>query len=489
MSGALAPTPILDAVEGFGGSIVDLDRGKVVDSDDLRRASYELEKLFRAGGLRSGDRPVLAIGNGPTFIATLSAILRAGGSPLLLHADTPAAELARTAQRFGANFLITDSLSAAELGAAGFEGREFSRSDWAAGAWARTGLSPASDGFDRGDLAGVPLHPTSGTTGQPKLAVRPGTPAVAEARHYIDAIGIDEDDSILCTIPMSHAYGYGMCVMVPLLSGATVLSMRRFNAKPVVDALAERRVTIYPTVPVLLDVLLVSAADRLLAPRCITSAGAPLRERTAARVKERWGAAVQPLYGTTETGGITVAGPGHDPKAAGSVGPPMKNVSVEVRPVEDPEGRGEEGVGELWVSSPSLMAGYLSPTGVDRSPIVDGWFNTGDLARIDERGDVRLRGRASEVINVFGNKVLPGEVEEVISLMPQVVEVKVYSAPNRWGSNSVRAAVVATNGVSDRDVRDHCETHLVAYKQPEQVAMLEALPRSPAGKIVLSKLP
>jgi len=486
MSGALAPTPILDAVEGFGGSIVDLDRGKVVDADELRQGSYELEKLFRAGGLSPGDRPVIAIGNGPTFIATLGAILRAGGSPLLLHADSPAAELARTAQRFGANVVITDSLTAVELAAAGVEGREFSCSDWAAGAWARTGPSPDDDG---GDLPGVPLHPTSGTTGQPKLAVRPGNAAVAEARHYIDTIGIDESDTILCTIPMSHAYGYGMCVMVPLLSGATVLSMRRFNAKPVVDALAERRVTIYPTVPVLLDVLLVSVADGLVAPRCITSAGAPLRERTAARVEERWGTAVRPLYGTTETGGITVARPNHDARAAGSVGPPMREVSVDVRPVEDPEGSLEEGVGELWVSSPSLMAGYLSSAGIDRSQIAGGWFNTGDLARIGDRGDVTLLGRASEVINVFGNKVLPSEVEEVISLLPHVAEVKVYSAPNRWGSNSVRAAVVATDGVTDRDVRDHCERHLVSYKQPEQITMLEALPRSPAGKIVLSKLP
>jgi acyl-CoA synthetase (AMP-forming)/AMP-acid ligase II len=489
LGGGLAPTPILDAVEGFRGSIVDLDRGQVVDSDHFRRASYTLEKVFRTGGLSPGDRPVVAIGNGPMFMATLSAILRAGGSPLLLHADSPAAELGRTAQRFGANFLISDSLSAADLGAAGFEGREFSCSDWASGTWARTGPSPDSDAFDGGDLAGVPLHPTSGTTGQPKLAVRPGSPAVAEARHYIDAIGIDENDSILCTIPMSHAYGYGMCVMVPLLSGATVLSMRRFNAKPVVDALAERRVTIYPTVPLLLDILLVSAADRLVAPRCITSAGAPQRERTAARVKEQWGAAVRPLYGTTETGGITVARPNHDTRAVGSVGPPMKNVSVEVRPVEDPQGSIEEGVGELWVSSPSLMAGYLSPTGIDRSSIANGWFNTGDLARIDERGEVRLLGRASEVINVFGNKVLPGEVEEVISLLPGVAEVKVYSAPNRWGSNSVKAAVVATDGATDRDVRDHCETHLVSYKRPEGIVMLDALPRSPAGKIVLSKLP
>jgi acyl-CoA synthetase (AMP-forming)/AMP-acid ligase II len=489
VSGTLTSGPILDAVEELRGSVVDLDRRKAVSADDLRWASYELETQFRANGLGAGDRPVMAIGNGPLFVATLSAILRAGGSPLLLHADSPVAEIARTANRFGANFFVTDSLGVNELEAAGCEGREFSCSDWASGVWARAGESPASAGFDSGALAGVPLHPTSGTTGQPKLAVRPADAAVAEARHYIDTIGIDESDTILCTIPMNHAYGYGMCVMVPLLSGATVLAMRRFNAKPVLDALAERPVTVFPTVPIVLDVLLVAAGDSFDAPRCITSAGAPLRERTAARVKQRWGTTVRPLYGTTETGGITVARADHDASAVGSVGPPMNGVSASVRPAEDAQGSLEKRIGELWIRSDSLMAGYLSAAGIDRSLIVDGWFNTGDLASIDEAGEIKLRGRASEAINVFGNKVLPCEVEEVISLLPQVAEVKVYPAPNRWGSHSIKAAVVSTNGVSDQDVRDHCRKHLVAYKQPEQIIMLERLPRSPAGKIVLSELP
>jgi acyl-CoA synthetase (AMP-forming)/AMP-acid ligase II len=489
VSAAVTSAPILDAVEGFRGSVVDLDRRKVVDADDFRWASYELEKQFRSSGLSGGGRVVMAIGNGPLFVVTLGAILRAGGSPLLLHGDSPAAELARTAHRFGADFVVADSLGANELEAAGCEGREFTCTDWASGVWARTGASPDPAAFDSAGLAGVPLHPTSGTTGQPKLAVRPADAAVAEARHYIDTIDIDETDSILCSIPMSHAYGYGMCFMVPLLSGATVLTMRRFNAKPVVDVLAERRVTLFPTVPIVLDMLLLAAGDSFSAPRCITSAGAPLRERTAARLRQRWGATVRPLYGTTETGGITVARPDHDAAAVGSVGPPMDGVSVSVRPAEDAQGSLEEGIGELWVRSESLMAGYLSATGIDRSLIVDGWFNTGDLASIDEAGEIRLRGRASEAINVFGNKVLPCEVEEVISLLPQVAEVKVYPAPNRWGSHSIKAAVVSTNGMSDQDVKDHCRKHLVDYKQPDQIIMLDKLPRSPAGKIVLSELP
>jgi long-chain acyl-CoA synthetase len=166
----------------------------------------------------------------------------------------------------------------------------------------------------------------------------------------------------------------------------------------------------------------------------------------------------------------------------------MEGVSLRIQPLEDAEGI-EEGVGALAVSSSSMMAGYLSSAGIDRSPISDGWFKTGDLAHLDETGNIVLRGRASDVINSFGHKVLPSEVESVIALLPEVMEVKVYSAPNRWGSNSVKAAVVAADGMTDADIRAHCKKHLVAYKQPGQIVMLEKLPRSPAGKILASQLP
>jgi acyl-CoA synthetase (AMP-forming)/AMP-acid ligase II len=486
VSGPLSPEPILGAFDAVRGAMVDVDRSVVVEPDMLRRAGDELAAALAGDGLGPGDVCLVAVGNGPMFISTLAAILRCGASPLLLHADSPPAELARNAQRHGARGLVTDAQTPADLAEVGVAGRALSCGGWGGGVLGRFADVDAS-GLAGGLHDAVPLHPTSGTTGLPKLAVRPGAAAVAEARHYIDTIGIDSRDTILCAIPMSHAYGYGMCVMVPLLSGATVLSMRRFDARTAARALAERSVTVYPSVPATLDLLLYEAADGLPAPRCITSAGAPLPDRIALAVRKRWGATVRPLYGTTETGGIAVARPDHDPRATASVGPPMTGVSARLR------GEGTDGsdvdAGQLWISSPSLMAGYLSSEGLDEVHVADGWFNTGDLARFDASGNINLRGRASEVINVFGNKVLPSEVEEVIGLLPEVVEVKVYAASNRWGSNSVKAAIVATNGLAAADVKTHCRRHLVSYKQPQRIAMLEKLPRSPAGKIVLSQLP
>src|SRR6185437_10436711 len=113
------------------------------------------------------------------------------------------------------------------------------------------------------ELRAVPLHPTSGTTGMPKVAVRPGYAAIEEARHYVQTIGVTAGDSVAAVAPMCHAYAYGMSVMVPLLTGARVVSTRSFQAGRLLQAIAERQITVLPAVPAMLDVLMFGAGDRL----------------------------------------------------------------------------------------------------------------------------------------------------------------------------------------------------------------------------------
>ena len=488
----LSPDPILDAVESYSGTFVDLDNEAVVGRDEFQGVVQDLETFVRKEGVVPGELVVMAVGNGPMFPATLAAILRTGGSPVLVHADTPLAEVRRVSRRFGARFLFSDLLRESDLSMYGLRGHEISSASWATGVCAELLVGESDPGTaDALRLEGVPLHPTSGTTGTPKLAIRPGAAAVAEARHYVDTIGIDGRDIILCTIPMSHAYGFGMCAMVPLLSGANLVSMRRYNAKVTLRELRRQAVTVYPSAPFAIDLLLIEGGDALPPPPgCITSAGAPLPERTASASEMKWGATVRPLYGTTETGGISVATVDHDSASVNSVGPPMEGVELEVRamaPMEDDGG--ESGVGSLWIRSPSMMSGYLGAGGIDGPMLDEGWFETGDLGFIDEAGNIRLRGRAAEVINVFGLKVLPSEVEEVIALLPQVAEVRVYGRQNRWGSQSVRAAVVTEGQLDEARIRDHCREHLVGYKRPDQIVLLDRMPRTPSGKVVLSELP
>jgi acyl-CoA synthetase (AMP-forming)/AMP-acid ligase II len=134
-----------------------------------------------------------------------------------------------------------------------------------------------------------------------------------------------------------------------------------------------------------------------------------------------------------------------------------------------------------------MMSGYLEPGGINSDMLGAGWFETGDLARIDGKGAIHLQGRLSEVINVLGFKVAPREVEDVIAMLPKVREVKVYGG--RWrGQTVVEAAVVSSGSLEEEAILRHCDRHLVSYKCPSAIRFVEALPRTAAGKVAVQRL-
>jgi long-subunit acyl-CoA synthetase (AMP-forming) len=182
--------------------------------------------------------------------------------------------------------------------------------------------------------------------------------------------------------------------------------MRRFNPEVVRAAVNDMGVSVLPAIPLMLDALLPTDAARLTRrPRILLSAGAPLSRKTFEAFRGSDNLCIRPLYGTTETGGISIAAATDE--FDGSVGPPMKGVEVDLR------GQSEAGLdpqtGILRVRSSSMMAGYLENERVSSSALHDSWFETGDLARIDAQGKIHLEGRLSEVINAFGFKVIPGK--------------------------------------------------------------------------------
>jgi long-chain acyl-CoA synthetase len=482
----LSAAPILDAVERYRGTIFDIEAGEVFSGDAFAKARENLTATLRREGLECGDRVMVALANGPLFIAALTSILACEASPLVVHFKTPPAELQRYAQRFGARFLAAEGTEDFEAGSISKSVQQIRFSDHSGLNWAR--LNVTENEFPGPVLRGVPLHPTSGSTGLPKIALRPGFAAMEEARHYAATMAIDADDTIVAIPPMSHAYGYGMCVMVPLLTGANIVSIRRFSIKLLQQGLAETSPSILPTVPAMLDVLSFGGQTDLSQIRWLLTAGAVLPRRSAEQFAAKTGVIPCPLYGTTETGGISVATRADGRDVDGRVGPSMEGVGVEVRPCEGADDLGPNG-GKLFIRSSSQMAGYLDEHGRITNPASEGWFETGDLARIDDDGTIHLRGRDSEVVNVSGLKVVPCEVEEAITLLPGVLEVKVYAGEHRSGSQIVKAAVAVDGAVSEADIRSHCERHLVYYKRPQVVTLVEALPRTPTGKIIRDQLP
>ncbi len=145
----MSPARILEAVENYRGTIVDLDAGQVIAPARFVAAWHGLARRMVESGLSSGDRVIVAVGNGPLFIAVWAAILAQDGSPVLVHMDTPPAELKRIADRFHARFIVTDAQAERELEAAGIQASTFAGADWAEVVWGDTGRAAETSEFLR----------------------------------------------------------------------------------------------------------------------------------------------------------------------------------------------------------------------------------------------------------------------------------------------------------------------------------------------------
>ena len=202
------------------------------------------------------------------------AVLSAASAPVLLHVETPPAELDRLASRTTRDsHLATPGPKRTWLPSPESVVPLTFAPDATLNFAALTGGS-APDKRSLPPVAGMPLHPTSGTTGIPKLAARHGVAAIAEAAHYQEAMGIGPGDTILCVVPMSHAYGFGTSAMMPLVSGASVVSSRRFQPHAVFQAFRDLDITTFPAVPAMLHLLLVASRGPIARlPRRVLSAG------------------------------------------------------------------------------------------------------------------------------------------------------------------------------------------------------------------------
>ncbi|WP_304116549.1 class I adenylate-forming enzyme family protein [Mycolicibacterium bacteremicum] len=473
------PAELLMSFDTYQGSWTDLGTQQRHTGADLRAGADAAARWLRQWGIESGDRVILSASNSPAFLCALIALLTLDASPLLLHTETPPRELLRIAERAGARAVLSQKVAPALFGEVGVRADRAEVTPWLVFTAAGLDTEPQYR-----DLRGVVLHSTSGTTGRPKLAVRTAASVLADAANYLATLDLDHTDVILGVAPLTHVYAFGMCVATPLLSGMDVVVTDKFNPRIVADAIAECGVSVLPAVPGMLDALLSTHALPACAPRLTFTAGAPLPYPLASRYFEQTGRWPLPLYGTTETGLISVARDQEQAALPDAVGIAAEGVVVRQAPamrshIHD----------TVMVRSASLMAGYLEHGRLDASTFENGWYRTGDLVEPGPRGTLRLRGREHDIVNVGGLKVVPAEVEGVINDLAGVHAVKVYGRTLPGGDEQVNAAVVADARVTEGDIARHCRAHLVYYKRPAVMHLLEELPTTPSGKVLVKELP
>ncbi|MEA2602739.1 MAG: long-chain acyl-CoA synthetase [Acidobacteriota bacterium] len=441
-------------------------RSTVADVDALSRAAGA---VLASSALAPGMPVGIAAANGPGFLASLLALRRAGLAVLLLDARTPETEALRILRALGAPALLRCP-----------DGWPAGPEDWTL---ATVPGSVATTMADRGFPRAGFVKLTSGSTGKPRGIAAPSEALMADDEALVSSMGFTAGDRFLATIPLSHSYGLSS-LAVPALVRGTVLAVPEEGSvyDPFVTA-AATEATFFPTVPAYLDAL-VRMSDPPPRPDClrlVITAGAPLAATTSARFRERFGLPVHVFYGSSECGGICYDREGGAAER-GTVGSPIDGVRVTLEPVEV-EANGDGG-GAVLVESPAVSCGYL-PEPDER--LGGGRFRAGDLATWQD-GELLLRGRLDDQVNIKGKKVDPREVEDVLAQLAGVDEAAVLGVPaaGRAGrSGEVLRAVVACRPgrLTAEEVVAWCRSHLSAHKVPRSVILVGALPRNDRGKL------
>jgi long-chain acyl-CoA synthetase len=462
---------------------------------DLAERAERLAGGLAAQGLGPGDPIALALGNTPAFATSFFAIGILGAVAVPLNPQFEEAELEFFFREAGVRAVIADPkrASASLRIASRLEEPINVISTGRAGRRA-----PALDALlDAPALAAAPgradddavYQYSSGSTGRPKRAPRTHGQLLAEADSLAATLGLRDDDTILCAIPLHHTYGLGCCLTAAVRSRATLVldesrpvTLRRMR---ILKLLENEQVTVFPSVPYILRLLAESSTSVDLGRlRLCFSAAAALPRSTFEGFRSKFGVSVRQLYGCTEAGAVT-ANLDEDPDVtSASVGRPLEGVDVRI--VDDSgEPRDPGRIGEIAIASAAMTRGYARHDEQTRLAFRDGYFLTGDRGRLDEEGRLFITGRKKLLIDVRGDKVDPIEVEDVLATHPKVREVVVVGASSSVeGEQLVKAVVVPDGACEARELIRFCRERLVRYKVPEQVEFRDEIPKSSTGKIL-----
>jgi len=444
-------------------------------------------------GLRSGERVALLSGNSADFVVAYYAILRAGLVAVPLNPAYTAPEIAVLLQDAEVTLLFTSAGAApvareAAEAVVACEVITIGSEAWKTLLRVDAVLAEVSSPADAVAL----LLFTSGTSGRPKGAML----THGALRANLDMLQALTDppaalpsDVTLAVLPLFHIYGLNTVLNLAVSTGARIVLLDRFDPAETLNLIQQEGITSIAGAPMMYQAWLQvpNARAALADVRLLSSGGAPLPPQVLEGFQERIGKDIFEGYGMTETAPVVATTlVGGRPKA-GSVGRPLPG--VEVMLVDETGAQVEDNdPGELWVKGPTVFPGYW-PEGVG-GPDENGWFRSGDVAYIDDDGDLHVIDRRREMILVNGFNVYPREIELVIEAMPGVQEVAVVGIPDETTGEAVTAMIVLAPSalVTVEQVEEHCATRLARFKSPTTIRIVSELPHSATGKIAKGRL-
>ena len=455
---------------------------------ELDRAANAAACHFALQGVGAGSRLAVMTSNRPEFVVIVHTLSKLGAVPVLLNSAWKALEVDTTLGLTGAAAGVADGPGVELLAAAlGPETVLDLGGEEAAAVCDRThtaGLPGAGPGPD--DDAVFVF--SSGTTDRPKAVRHTHRSITLGTAHWVQALGLGHDDRFQVATPPSHILGL-LNLLAAAAAGTTVRLHRRFDLDAELTAIQDERMTLEMAVaPIALAMGNHPDLESydLSSLRYVMWGATPVTPAVAETVSARSGVRWLPAYGTSEVP-VLAANPVGQPDRwrLDSAGLPVGDVELRVVDLDSgavvPAGE----TGEVQVRSASAMAGYL-PAEATADAFDDGWYRTGDVGWLEPEGWVHLTDRRKEMIKVSGFQVAPAEIESVLHAHTDVVDCAVFGVPNaRAGEVPVAAVQLAPDAaVGAEDLQRLVAGALAGYKALHHVVLVDAVPRTPSGKVL-----
>jgi 4-coumarate--CoA ligase len=471
------------------------DKAAFIDGTTDQPMSYaQLDDRVRrlAGGLlerglAKGDVVAIMAPNCPDYATVFHGVAMAGGVVTTINPTYTEREVHHQLNDAGATKLIVFSMFA----------------DTAKAAAADSGVKEIVLLEDLADLFGEPLAEqvpvdlddvvvlpySSGTTGLSKGVMLTHRSCVANLVQSLAAIPVGEDEAFVAVLPFFHIYGMQVLMNLGLSAGATIVTMPRFDLEQFLALHQEHKLTRAFVAPPMVVALakhpIVDNYD-LSSLKTIFSGAAPLSAELAIECGERLDCEVVQGYGMTELSPVTHATPPGKFKP-GSAGMTVPNTSVRIVDPGSGDDLGLDQDGEVWISGPQAMKGYLNnPEATAATIDKDGWLHTGDIGHIDSDGHLYVVDRLKELIKFKGFQVPPAELEALLLTHPKVADAAVIGIPDDEAGEIPAAYVVlkADQQATEDEIKEFVAGQVATYKRLGKVTFLDAVPKSASGKIL-----
>jgi long-chain acyl-CoA synthetase len=456
----------------------------------LADASARAASVLRERGVGPGDRVGVMLPNVPHFAIAYNGVLRADATVVPMNVLFKRREAAFLLADSGAKVLLAwhSFAEEAQLGAADAETEcvivtpgEFEQ--------LLASVAPLSDAPERPSSDTAVILYTSGTTGTPKGAELTHDNLGRNAEVSRGLFGLGTQSVILGSLPLFHSFGQTCTLNAAFLAGASLTLLPRFDPGRALEIIDRDRVTVFMGVPTMYGALL-NHPERerfdVSSLQLCVSGGASLPLELLHGFEQAFGCTILEGYGLSETSPVASFNHPDRERKPGSIGTPIEG--VELKLVDSSGGDVPPGeVGEIVIRGHNVMKGYWrKPEATAEAISAEGWFRSGDLARMDEDGYFFIVDRKKDMIIRGGYNVYPREIEEVLYAHPAVREAAVVGVPHPELGEEVAAAVALKDGAAatEEELRDYVKEQIAAYKYPRHVWFVDELPKTATGKIL-----